>query len=148
MSLILAFWPFRRRYEASRGGPVPATRGSGPDRREWWVQDRASELQIPPTPAPWQGLPGPASLYLHLSSSSRLGRWVPGIAPLPPTRYTPPWYPPSPVHHLPCTKLTVQYTVPNTRFWDTVGEPRGMGTQPALWVPGRLFSLRLVYTAV
>ena len=53
------------------------------------------------------------------------------------TLYYHPVYPPriptlvpyrSRTHPL-CTKLTVQYTVPDTRFWDTVGEPRGIETQ-------------------
>ena len=54
---------------------------------------------FPPTPAPWQGLPGPASLECTLLE--QLAGWVPGITlPCPPS-YTHPGTPPrytTPVH--------------------------------------------------
>ena len=60
-----------------------------------------------------------------------------------------PVYPPSthpvPIPTLPCTKLTVQYTVPYTRFWDPEGEPRGIRTQPVLRVPDWLYTVICQY---
>ena len=85
------YWP---------GGGIPRGRVqnqgglAGPDRPGpqggFWSLG-ASERQTPPTPAP-VGLPGPAPLGLHLSSSSVPGGWVLPL-PYPPT-YTSPMDPP------------------------------------------------------
>ena len=82
---------------------------SGPDRREWWYLGLGALQQIPPTPAPWQGLPGPAPLYLPPLYGS-LG--VPVL--------------PSPTHpspHTPYTRpglMPVPYTLPGPYgcLWD------------------------------
>ena len=96
---------------------------------------RTSVQAYPTHSRPLQGLPGPAPLGMPSLLEQRAGWVVPGIA-LPGTH---PVHPPGthlgPVPTLPCTKLTVQYTVPNSCFRDTVGEPRGMRTHPCFRVP-------------
>ena len=81
---------------------------------------------------PLQGSTGPASLSyapLYRGTSSWLG-----------TRYYPPVYPPCiPTRYAHPARTTLQTTryTPGahrsySRFWTTVGEPRGMRTQPVL----------------
>ena len=88
----------------------------------WYMDQRAPELHVPPTPAP-MGLPGPASLYMYLSPSSVLG-----------TGYThpithpvyPPVYPSQPVHRTARDGRSGVRGGRNSRFDPVVGEPRGV----------------------
>ena len=99
---------------------------SGPDRREWWVMvQRASELDPHPL-QPLAGAYGARFAGIYLSSSSVVGY-----------RYTPPRTHPSPIpvpstrpYRTPCTACSSVLLVPGTctydRFWDVLGEPRGL----------------------
>ena len=79
------------------------------------------------------------SVVLQLVGPWQYQYWVPGgcwvvprysTLPVPPSQ-APPRVLPTP----PCTKLTVQYTVPHTQFEAVQGDPRGRITQV---VPGHL----------
>ena len=98
-----------------------------------------------PLHTPCRGVPGPASLSGLALGLSDPARWVPGIALLLPTRYSPPWYTPGTHVRLTVVPGTVWVT-PGTctydRFWDTQGEPRGLRTQPVIRVPGWFILLR------
>ena len=131
-----------------------------------WVQggprgtDRAPEGwypgAVPPTVIPGPcfrttlpaGGPAPCGRCPAGPPRSKAGWLGVPVLPLPTHPYTPSPCPYPYPYTRQCTKLTVQYTVPNSHFWDTVGEPRGMGTHAGLWVPGWFMEHGLVYTAV
>ena len=118
-----------------QGGPCKGPTGPG----GWvWVpppSPGAPELHVPPTPA-LAGPTGPASLYMDLSPGCWVGtRYYP--LPVPTQPCTTPGTPSRPAPVL-CTVWTSPGTagaVGYDRFEDTVGEPRGVGTQPYFRVP-------------
>ena len=109
-----------------RGGPR-----SRPRRRPRYVRPPDHPLQ------PLWGFRGPLRC-LGVSSSSVLGGWV-----LP--RYSPPSthpvYPPSPVHPSTVQCSLHVHGARNSRFWDTVGEPRGTRTHLGFRVPDWLYTV-------
>ena len=148
-----------------RGGtrepPPPGGRGvaTGPRRGGFrglpgiWFAKGSVLPCIRPT-LPCRGGPAPCGRWsagTDLSASRWLGVHTPAL----PTRCThpvyPPWYPPGPSH----TELMHHTTVAGTprtctydRFGDSVGEPRGVRTQPCFRVPDWFILRYEVYTAV
>ena len=123
-------------------GPEAAFLGPRTGRARHWT-DRARRVVLgpysrrfarpcrPPTPAPWQGLLGSASL----SAGSPRAKWAGWVTPVLPTRYTHPAIPPR--YHTPpptplCPHTTAVHHTPTActydRFWTSVGEPRGVNT--------------------
>ena len=151
MRSILAILAQRRHSKGpGQGGPARTDRArrvvQEPSRRRTRQDTRPAPISHP-LQALW-AFRGPLRWIWDLPRAVQ-GRWVvpryshPGTHPV-----YPPWYPPGPRTPSPCTKLTVQYTVRDMQFWDTVGEPRGMGTHAGFRVPGWFIDLGLVCTAV
>ena len=137
MSLILALLALGRHLlEEHQGG------SSGPDRApQGWVRTDGALCRYPPTPAPLLGASGArfagiCSAYGSPSLAAGHGITHPVY---------PPWYThPArttlvPTRHAPSTLQLTGCT--DTRFWDTVGEPRGMRTHRVSRVPGRLYTV-------
>ena len=100
--------------------------GAGPDRREWVVRTaRTHPAPHPPTPA-LLGPTGPASLVWDLLAGSVVGGQVPGIThPV----YPPGMHPGTAVPACPHCRYVGRSGVRvsgNSRFWRSVGEPRGV----------------------
>ena len=127
--------PFARRETLDSGaGPVgpagPGVGGPGSDAHQGSVPGRP--LHPDHHSRPLQGLPGPLrclGLLLGLSGPWRLG-----------TRYYPPCIPTRIPALVPYPATRHRYRTPrrglgntrNSQFWDPVGEPRGVRTQPVI----------------
>ena len=105
------------------------------------IRPRRQYVRAPGTThsRPLQGLPGPAPLYLALSSSKGAGWVVPGIA-LP---YTHPYTRPRTRIPVPAPSSTHhdehELSYGDTRFEVTVGEPRGSRTHPVFALFGTVW---------
>ena len=143
--------PFCPRRGLSQGSPArgltgPAGWGQGSDAPGTWF---AKGSAIPPHP-PYPCRVGPAPCGRWCSSLPQREQcgWVPGI--------THPLYPPAhtrpgtiPARTAPAVHVRHAGTdCSNTRFWRSVGEPRGVRTHCCFRVPGWLLEVNEVYTAV
>ena len=133
-----------------------------------WAWSQGGARRVPTGPGGWG--PGPAGAPTTLTTHSspcrasgarfavrvapreQRGGWVvPRYSPprYPPT-HTPPWYT-HPVPTRACRTTCRQQCGANSRFRDTVGEPRGTRTHRGFRVPAgyiQLLRFRRVYTAV
>ena len=118
--------------------------GTGNSGGRTWVREGVGPTTPDHPLQPLQGFRGPLRCPVLLGTSAR---WL-GSTPV-----YPPWYPPSHTPpnthpgtpHVMAARVHREYGTPGTctydRFWDVVGEPRGVEHSPLFRVPAGLYSI-------